>query len=107
MIQQQLSNAHHVIHHTPLPTPKPAAAVVQPVVEHLIGVSYMDATLISLLTLAIGFGLGWYIKGRGITGVENDLDNVKKDIFAIKQRLTPAPAAPVVQPAVVPPRSLA
>lgn len=63
------------------------------------GISYMTAIISSLISLAAGFGLGWYVKGRGMTGVQNDLNNVKVDISNLKAKFD-APT-PAVTPAAV------
>ncbi len=63
------------------------------------GVSYMTAIISSLITAGIGFGLGWYVKGRGMTGVKNDLNNVKNDVEALKAKVMPV-ATPVSTPVV-------
>lgn len=61
------------------------------------GISYMTAMISSLISLAVGFGLGWYIKGRGMTGVKIDLANVKADVTALGTKVAainaPAPIA--------------
>jgi hypothetical protein len=52
-------------------------------IPHLItGVSYMTAIISSLVSVAVGFGLGWYVKGRGVTGVQTDINNAKTTITA-------------------------
>ena len=35
-----------------------------------------------LITLIMGFGLGWYVKGRGLTGVTIDAGNAIKTVEA-------------------------
>jgi hypothetical protein len=61
------------------------------------GVSLMTALISSAIAAAIGGGLAWYIRGRGMAGVQIDLNNVKNDISNIKGRLDGTPAAtPVV-----------
>lgn len=49
-----------------------------------------------------GLGLGWYLRGRGWTGVENDLVNIKNDLVVVKNHIFGTPAPVVVSaPAVV------
>lgn len=78
-----MSTLPHIAQHAPLiPT----------------GVSYMTAFISSLVSIAAGFGLGWYVKGRGMAGVKIDLANVKTDVENLKAKVTsvaqaPAPAA--------------
>lgn len=43
-----------------------------------------------VIALALGGGIGWYIRGRGMTGVKIDLDNAKKEITDLKSKLIPA-----------------
>ncbi len=40
------------------------------------GVSYMTAMVSSAISILVGFGLGWYVKGRGWFGVKMDASNV-------------------------------
>lgn len=76
---------HHVVAH---------AAVLKPIIFH--GVTYMTALISSAVAAGIGFGLGWYIKGRGMAGVKIDISNIKNDIVALKTKVDPsAPIAPV------------
>lgn len=73
-----ISVAPHVAH----------VAHVKPIIHTmLIGVTYMTAIIASSISLAAGFGLGWYVKGRGLTGVQNDINNVKLDIAALKAKI--------------------
>jgi hypothetical protein len=39
----------------------------------------MDAAIAGVVALAAGFGLGWYVKGRGLTGVQTDATNVANE----------------------------
>lgn len=60
------------------------------------GISYMTAIISSLISLAAGFGLGWYIKGRGMAGVKIDLNNVKTDVENLKSKFNvPTPTVAV------------
>lgn len=43
-----------------------------------------------------GLGLGWYLRGRGWTGVENDLANIKNDLVVVKNHIFGTTPAPVV-----------
>lgn len=51
----------------------------------------MTVSLYSLIspivTFAIGAGLGWYVRGRGMDGVKIDLDNVKKELENLKTKI--------------------
>jgi hypothetical protein len=73
---------HHVVH-------------ALPHIKYVVtGVSYMTAMISAAVSLAIGFGLGWYVKGRGVTGVQNDLNNAKTVVAADVAKLNaPTPAA--------------
>lgn len=72
--------SHHIAH---------AAPAIKTI---LIGVTYMTAIISSAVAVGIGFGLGWYIKGRGMAGVQIDLGNIKTDIANLKAKLS-APIA--------------
>lgn len=55
----------------------------------------MNWGMVSLLS---GLGLGWYLRGRGLAGVEMDIGNIKQDLVKMKNYFTPAPgvvSAPV------------
>ena len=62
------------------------------------GVPMLTSLISSIVTGAVGFGLGWYVKGRGMTGVQIDLNNVKTDVENLKNKLFPVQATPVVAP---------
>lgn len=62
--------------------------------EILIGVTYAHAAMYAAGSFVFGVVVGWYVKGRGMTGVKIDLANVKTDIENIKAKLTPV--APTV-----------
>ena len=90
------SQVPHVVHHVaahahvvkPLVQQVAQYPVVQPVVQTIqTGVSYMDSFLIALSTFLVGCGMGWYVKGRGLTGVQIDLDNVKTDVSNLKNKV--------------------
>lgn len=55
------------------------------------GVSTLTAFISSLVSAAVAGGLGWYIRGRGMTGVQIDLKNIKTDIENLKNRVSGAP----------------
>lgn len=67
---------HHIQHIKPM-----AHAVVT-------GVPMLYTAISSLASMGIGFGLGWYIKGRGMTGVKIDIGNIKTDIENLKAKLS-------------------
>ena len=60
-----------------------------------------DANYSNIFYLVLGFSLffgilGYYIGERGVTGVENDLNNVKLDVATIKGKIDgPAVVTPV------------
>lgn len=47
--------------------------------------------------------IGYYMGHRGMTGVRNDLLDVKKDLLSIKDKLTNAQPTVVVMPPATPP----
>lgn len=77
-----ISSIPHVAHH---------AAHIKPIIQT--GVPMITTMISSAVSMLIGGGLGWYAKGRGMTGVQNDLANVKVDIEALKSKLTGAGGA--------------
>lgn len=56
--------------------------------------SFLPTLNYSLTFGTIGLGLGWYLRGRGLAGVEIDLANIKNDIIAVKNHLFGTPSAP-------------
>lgn len=57
--------------------------------------------IIGGVAVVIAFVLGWYIKGRGMTGVKIDLNNVKTDVENIKSKIFPStPAVAAATPVV-------
>lgn len=70
----------HVAHHV---------AALKPVIIQ--GYSMFSMLISSAVSGGVMFGLGWYVKGRGMTGVQNDLNNVKQDVEALKAKFSPAP----------------
>jgi hypothetical protein len=80
----------HHIHHA---APAVKAAVCHAPVIVKQGYSMISMIVSSAVAAGIGFGLGWYIKGRGMTGVQNDLNNIKTDVENLKAKIFPAPAA--------------
>lgn len=56
------------------------------------GVPMITTMISSAVSMLIGGGLGWYAKGRGMTGVQNDLTNVKTDIENLKAKFSATPA---------------
>jgi len=77
-----VAHAKHVVHVAP----------------QIIKQGYSMLTLIlSNVVTAIVFGVGaWYVRGRGLNGVQIDLNNIKADVEKIKAQLFPvAPATPV------------
>lgn len=67
---------HHIQHIKPM-----AHAVVT-------GVPMLYTAISSLVSMGIGFGLGWYIKSRGMAGVKIDIGNIKTDIENLKAKLS-------------------
>lgn len=70
----------HVAHHV---------ATLKPIVIQ--GYSMFSMLISSAVSGGVMFGLGWYVKGRGMTGVQNDLNNVKQDVEALKAKFSPTP----------------
>lgn len=68
-----------------LPTLAQKCAELHPYVAP--GLAYSTAFIWSGVSLVIGFITGWYVKGRGMTGVKIDLDNVKMDLANLKGKI--------------------
>ena len=70
---------HHTVHHV----------VNHPVVKQTIykEISVLhdiiNITLAVIVSLPAGFGLGWYVKGRGVTGVKTDITNAENTVKAV------------------------
>jgi len=62
----------------------------------------LNIIIASAVSLLVGGGLGWYIKGRGMTGVQIDLNNVKTDVENIKNKVFPSTPAVQTAPVVAP-----
>jgi hypothetical protein len=68
-----------------------AAHVVKPHIQTVVtGVSYMTCILTSVVSFAIGAGSAWYIRGRGMAGVQIDLNNIKADVENLKSKVSGA-----------------
>jgi hypothetical protein len=50
------------------------------------------AVISSVVSFCVGAGLAWYIRGRGMVGVQIDLNNIKNEIEKLKAGVS-APAA--------------
>lgn len=72
-----------------LPTLAQRCAELHPYVAPVVssGISYTTGLIWSGVTLVVGFITGWYVKGRGMTGVKLDLLNAKMDIANLKEKL--------------------
>lgn len=51
------------------------------------GLTYTAGLIWSGVSLVVGAVSGWYVKGRGMTGVKLDLLNAKMDIANLKDKL--------------------
>ncbi len=71
-----------------------AHAAAQPIIQYIpTGVPYMTAIISGVVALFVGAGLGWYVRGRGMTGVQIDLNNIKTDVENIKTKIFPSTPA--------------
>lgn len=73
---------HPVIHNVLVPS-------------HPFGVSTLTELIIGSIAVAIAFALGWYIKGRGMAGVQIDVANIKTDVLNLKNKIDPSAPAPI------------
>lgn len=51
------------------------------------GIAYMTGFIWASVSFLLGTLTGWYVKGRGMSGVKIDLDNVKLELAHIKGTL--------------------
>jgi len=61
--------------------------------KHFSGVSTLTELILGGGVAVAAFALGWYIKGRGMTGVQIDLNNVKTDVENLKSKVLPTVGA--------------
>lgn len=66
----------HVAHH---------AAAIKPLIQN--GTTMIITAISSAVAFAVGAGMGWYVKGRGMAGVKIDMDNIKMDIANLKGKI--------------------
>jgi hypothetical protein len=59
------------------------------------GVSTLTELIVGSIAVVIAFTLGWYIRGRGMTGVQIDLNNIKTDVLNLKNKIDPSAPAPI------------
>jgi hypothetical protein len=86
------------------PAVKPAVKHIAHAAPHMLpiikqGYSMLSMLIASGISAGIGFGLGWYIKGRGMTGVQIDLNNIKSDVENLKAKVFPTSTAAQATPA--------
>lgn len=80
----QLPHIAHHVHHV-------AAAL--PIVTQ--GYSMFTLMITHVITAAIAGGLGYYIKARGMAGVNIDIANIKTDVLNLKNKIDPSAPAPI------------
>lgn len=68
-----------------LPSLAQRCAELHPIVAP--GITYTTGFIMSGVSLVVGFITGWYVKGRGMTGVKLDLLNAKMDVINLKDKL--------------------
>jgi hypothetical protein len=67
---------------------------VAPQIKYVLtGVSYMTAVIASAVSAAVAAGLAWYVRGRGMAGVQIDLNNAKNEVANLQAKLS-APTHP-------------
>lgn len=62
---------------------------------HLSGVTFMHTVIATVIALAAGFGIGWYVKSRGMAGVKIDLNNAKTVVTTDAQKIETTVSAAV------------
>lgn len=53
------------------------------------GFSFTSILISNFVAAVIAGAIAWYVKGRGMSGVKIDLDNVKTDVENLKTKITP------------------
>jgi len=82
-VAQTAPHVKHVVHHV---------AKQAPVIKQ--GFSMLSLLLSNIVTAVVFGGGAWYVRGRGVTGVQTDINNIKTDVEKIKAQVFPAqPAA--------------
>jgi hypothetical protein len=64
LVQQSAPHIKHAAKHV---------AHVAPIIKQ--GFSMLNLIISNIVSVAIGGGIGWYVKGRGLQGVKNDAAN--------------------------------
>lgn len=59
------------------------------------GVSFTRVAIATVVALLAGFGIGWYVKGRGAAGVKIDFDNAKTVVTTDAQKIETTVASAV------------
>jgi hypothetical protein len=50
--------------------------------------NYLIWSIVTLVLMAESFGIGYYVRGRGIAGVKIDIDNTKNELSKAKALVT-------------------
>jgi len=64
--------------------------------KYIQGIPMITTVISSAVSAAVGAGLAWYIRGRGMTGVKIDMDNAKHEIEKLKSQVSALTSTPAV-----------
>lgn len=83
-IPQHIQHAPQYVHHY-VPHIKHAVHHITPHIKHVThtGVNMLNLAIDTVVSLAVGFGLGYYVRGRGIKGVQTDLSNAQATVTKV------------------------
>lgn len=79
-----MADMAHTVHHV---------MVAKPLVTQ--GYSMLTLMITNAVTAVVMGGLGYYIKGRGMAGVNIDIANIKTDVLNLKNKIDPSAPAPI------------
>lgn len=69
-------------------------AHVKPIVHSVIqGYSMLTILISNTVSAAVAGGLAWYVRGRGMTGVQIDINNIKAELSSLGAKVEAAKAA--------------
>lgn len=85
---------HHIDHAVRTVHAIKHVAHVAPVIHYIqTGYSMITLVISNLFSAAIAAGLSWYVRGRGVTGVQTDLANAQAELSILKTKAVAEVAA--------------
>lgn len=67
---------------------KPVIKYVTHTVTQHTGFYFHTLAIASLVSAAVAAGMAWYVRGRGIQGVKNDMANAQNEVIALKAKIS-------------------